>query len=142
MKIDPNLIIGNALGTTPVKKPAAENSFEEMLSGIEKSQIPRVHTYQEQIAQPSALNPYMMTALTTSEHALDLLDGYAQALEDPGLTLRSISPIVDKLEHERDRITSAASMLSDDDPLKVIMNELISTLDSEVIRFRRGDLLS
>ncbi|HDP25600.1 MAG TPA: hypothetical protein ENN34_09160 [Deltaproteobacteria bacterium] len=142
MKIDPNLIIGNTQGGIPHSKPVSGCSFEDVLSAVEGS--PGAHSVKLHGPVPRALvpNPYKITALTVSEEALDLLDGYTQVLANPGSTLRSLSPMVDQLERAGERISTAAAMLSDEDPLKAIMMELTSTLSSEVIRFRRGDLLS
>ncbi|HNR50750.1 MAG: hypothetical protein BWZ01_00253 [Deltaproteobacteria bacterium ADurb.BinA179] len=142
MKIDPNMMIGTVTGMRPdTKSPAAGgSSFETILKDMQDAaatQTRQVHPAL-QVGQPS---PQKFNALNVSGQALDLLDAYARALDDPKLSLKDIAPMVDEMDAVRSAVAEARSFLSDDDPLKGIMADVESTLNSELVRFRRGDLI-
>jgi hypothetical protein len=142
MKIDPNMMIGIVTGkTSDARPPAAGGSaFENVLKGIQKTAETEVHQVQSipEVGHPS---PQKFNALSVSEQAMDLLDAYARALDDPKFSLKDITPMVDEMGAVRSAVAEASSFLSDDDPLKGIMSEVESTLNGELMRFRRGDLV-
>lgn len=140
MKIDPNLIIGTVTGKTPAaKETGLAGVFEDILKDVQKTDAKEMLSVQA-MPQMNQLNPYKVGALTMSEQAIDMLDSYAEALLGPQHTLKSIAPMVDNLDGMKSKLLEASSLLSDDDPLKEIMNDTASTLSGEVMRFRRGDL--
>ena len=87
------------------------------------------------------ISPMRLKGLGMGEQAIELLNGYAQALADPSVTLKSLQPMVDELAGLKDGLDKASGKLSDDDPLKGILKDVGTTIDSEVLRFSRGDLL-
>ena len=140
MKIDPNLIIGAVTGKSPAVKPTGGlGNFEDILMGVQKTDTKEAVSVQS-IPQMSQLNPCKVSALTMSEQAIDMLDEYSKALMDPNCNLKSFAPLVDDLDGMKTKLLEASSFLSDDDPLKGIMNDTASTLLGEVMRFKRGDL--
>lgn len=142
MKIDPNLIIGAITGKkTEIEHSSAGGpSFEDVLEGVQKTEAKE--TSSVQAAYPVDLpSPQKMRALSLSEQALDMLDAYSKGLADSSLSLKSIEPMVEGLSKISSELSNAGSFLSDGDPLKGIIDEVASTLSSEVIRFRRGDLV-
>jgi hypothetical protein len=140
MKIDPNLIIGAVTGKTPAIKPTGGvGNFEDLLKDVQKTDAKEAVSVQS-IPQMNQLNPHKVSALTMSEQAIDMLDTYSKALIDPNCNLKSLAPLVDDLDGMKAKLLDASSFLSDDDPLKGIMNETASTLFGEVMRFKRGDL--
>ncbi len=46
-----------------------------------------------------------------------------------------------ELDEMRSAVLDARSFLSDSDPLSGIMDEVASTLNGEILRYRRGDLI-
>lgn len=142
MKIDPNLIIGAVAGKAAAGKglsTAGTGLFEDILKGVQSDGAPGAqavgHVYR---ADP--VSPQTMRCLSLSEQAVGTLDVYAKRLLDPGVSLKDIAPLVDDLGQLRTEMLDAGSFLSDGDPLKGIMNEVASTLNAEVVRFKRGDL--
>jgi len=140
MKIDPNLIIGAVTGKSPVSRPTGgSGNFEDILIGVQKTDTKEAASIQP-IPQMNQLNPYKVNALTFSEQAIDMLDTYSKALIDPSFNLKSLAPMVEDLDGMRSKLLDAGSFISDDDPLRGIINDTASTLSGEVMRFRRGDL--
>jgi len=140
MKIDPNLIIGAVTGKSPAVKPAGvPGAFEDLLNDVQKSDAKETVSVQS-IPRMDQLNPCKVSALTMSEQAIDMLDEYSKALLDPNCNLKSLAPLVDDLEGMKTKLLEAGSFLSDDDPLKGIMNDTASTMLGEVMRYKRGDL--
>jgi len=140
MKIDPNLTIGG-VGPQKTAKPSGKHgAFEDMLAGIEQKAAPETIPVMP-TASPSAISPMTIKGLGMGEQAIELLDGYALALADPAVSLKSLQPIVNELADLREGLEKTAGALSDDDPLKGILKDVGATLESEVLRFSRGDLL-
>ena len=140
MKIDPNMIIGTVVPETVKRVSGTGGAFEDVLKGLEAdtTAMPdKVHAQFQQVA----VSPQKLTALSTSEDALELLGRYSQAVSDPQMSLKGLAPMVDELESMKSRLDSASSFISDNDPLKGILSEVSSTLYGEVLRFRRGDLI-
>jgi hypothetical protein len=141
MKIDPNMIIGSVTGKISGSRNTAgnEGAFENILNEVGNSA--GKETQNVQASYPvDQLNPQKINALSLSEQALDLLDTYSKGLADPKISLKTLEPMVEDLSQMRSSVLNAGSFLSDDDPLKGIMNDVASSLNSEVMRFRRGDL--
>lgn len=139
MKIDPNLTIGGVSSPVLVKPEGKAGVFEKVLSGIEQTAPPEMIALTSMAG--SSLNPQTLQGLSMGEQAIDLLDGYAQTLTDSSRTLKSITPMVEELAELKPRLDEAAGALSDGDPLKGILQDVSATIESEVMRFARGDLL-
>lgn len=140
MKIDPNLTIGSVCPQNPSKHLGKKGVFEGMLSGIEQKTVSETTPVLSSMAAPM-ISPMTIKGLDMGEQAIELLDGYAQALADPGVTLKSLQPIVDELASLKEGLDKTKGALSDDDPLKGILTDVGTTIESEVLRFSRGDLL-
>ncbi|MBN1634886.1 MAG: hypothetical protein JW920_00125 [Deltaproteobacteria bacterium] len=141
MKIDPNLVIGNMVNAKPGSTPSATAGvFEDMLQGIEKRQVNTSMPVQG--ASPIELiAPHQLGALTVSEQALEMLEEYMNALSDPQCSLKSVASMLDDLGAMKARIGQAGHAVGAHDPLSSIMKELVSTIESEEVRFGRGDML-
>lgn len=140
MKINPNMIIGSVAGTQAKPQGSAKGGFEDLLKGLETEAVNSAGRIGAQFQMPS-ISPAKLSAVSTSEDALELLEKYSQAVADPNLNLKVISPMVDQLEAMKNKVDNAASFIADNDPLKGIMNEVSSTIYGEVLRFRRGELI-
>ncbi|HQG32256.1 MAG TPA: hypothetical protein PLA83_10025 [Deltaproteobacteria bacterium] len=141
MKIDPNMVIGSVTGKISGSRQIAGDgsTFEDILSEIGNTSVKEARSVQASYPVDQ-LNPQKINALSLSEQALDMLDSYSKGLADPNVSLKSLAPMVEDLSRMRSSVLDAGSFLSDDDPLKAIMNDVASTLNGEVMRFRRGDL--
>jgi len=140
MKIDPNLTIGGVEPQKATKPSGRQGAFEDMLSGIEQKTIPETIAVMPSSAV-STISPLTIKGLDMGEQAIELLDGYALALSDPAVSLKSLQPIVNELAGLKQGLDKTVGALSDDDPLKGILKDVGATLESEVLRFSRGDLL-
>ncbi|MCD6570930.1 MAG: hypothetical protein J7L53_09535 [Deltaproteobacteria bacterium] len=144
MKIDPNMIIGKTLGQTSHQKHVSGGAkFEDILQRIEDASgkdISRIspHGITDMISPPQADK---IKSLSISEQALDILDKYNKLLTNPDITLKSLAPIVDDMKIMGKQLNEVSLSLPSDDSLKEIVNDIVSAIDSEVIRFNRGDLI-
>lgn len=140
MKIDPNLTIGGAGPQKATRPSGSTGAFEDMLSGIENKTMTGTIPMMPSPAVPS-ISPLTIKGLDMGERAIELLDGYALALSDPGMSLKRLQPMVNELADLKEGLDKTVAALSDDDPLKGLLKDVGATLESEVLRFSRGDLL-
>jgi len=71
---------------------------------------------------------------------LDLLEGYAQRLADPGATLRQAFDLLEQIGSQTREINKGMSDTQNDDPkLKEIMAHLSTLVELEKIKINRGD---
>ena len=140
MKINPNTTIGSVAGLQVKPQSGAKGAFEDVLKGLETGSMNKAGTIGAQY-QTVLLSPQKLSAVSTGEEAIDLLDTYSKAVSDPNVDLKTISSMVDQLDTMKSKVDNAASFIADNDPLKGIMNEVSSTLYGEVLRFRRGELI-
>lgn len=139
MKIDPNLTIGGVSPSSAMKPAGKAGVFEQVLSGLEQT-APAQTAGLASLGSPM-INPQTLQGLSVGEQAIDLLDGYAQSLNDASRSLKSITPMMEELAELKPKLDEAAGALSDGDPLKGILQDVSATIESEVTRFQRGDLL-
>ncbi len=142
MKIDPNILIGAVTGKTAAGKQSVQggSAFEDVLNNLQDKKTKDAQSVFAPYAAGS-FSPQTMRAVTLSGQAVDMLDAYAKDLADPKVSLKDISSRVEELSEMRSAVLDAKSFLSDSDPLSGIMDEVASTLNGEVMRFRRGDLI-
>lgn len=142
MKIDPNLIIGAVTGKATGSKstPAGgANLFEDILKGVQTNAAAPTQGVSP-LYQVDAVSPQKMKCLSVTDQAVGTLEAYSKSLLDPRTSLKDIAPMVEELGQLRNDVLNAGSFLSDSDPLKGIMNDVASTLNTEVLRFKRGEL--
>ena len=77
----------------------------------------------------------------TAQGALDLLDAFAQALADPGRTLKSMADLVQGLEAEARRIEHLSATLPEGDQGRALLDQIGSRAMIEAIKFNRGDYI-
>ncbi len=140
MKIDPNMTVGAAAPAVGKPRARSGGDFEEILTAVQQTRNIRGEPLQGGLLT-TGVNPAALAAFGASQDALDLLERYRAALEDPMLTLRELEPMVEELGAMRERLDGCASTLAEGDPLRAIVDETSRTLMGEVVRFRRGDLV-
>jgi hypothetical protein len=72
---------------------------------------------------------------------LSRLELFQEALARPGLTLRSLAPLVQALEQDSRHLDSLARSLPADTPLRQIIEEAAALTWTESCKFTRGDYL-
>ena len=79
--------------------------------------------------------------LMAAERALDLLEAYQRALDDPGRSLKSIAPLVQGLEAEAGRLSGIADSLPSGNDLRTVLGDIASRAMIEAVKFNRGDYI-
>ena len=74
---------------------------------------------------------------------LGLLDTYSSKLENPGVSLKNIAPVLEKINENADNLLKESMSLdSEDQALKNIATQTVIAARTEYARFQRGDYLS
>ncbi|MBA3010612.1 MAG: hypothetical protein KKF12_13625 [Proteobacteria bacterium] len=74
---------------------------------------------------------------------LGLLDTYASKLQDPGVSLKSIAPILEQINTKADSLLKESlSLGTDDKGLRDIATRTVVAARTEYVKFQRGDYLS
>lgn len=138
-------------GTKPLRKPgggiagAFHQLLDEQIKGKEKDVKSTSPADLQEIESPVKIPaPESLSGLQKLtgeiEESLDLMETYAAILEDPGKTLKEAGSILDELIDRTSLLTSGLeeSPLNDPDLVRIITH-LISTAQTEKIKFDRGD---
>jgi hypothetical protein len=72
------------------------------------------------------------------EHIVDLLDEYRAQIENPQATLRDISPLVQAMQDEQQKMEPVLTQLGEDDALGRILKQALFTASMEVMKFNGG----
>ena len=79
------------------------------------------------------------SAVDQVENYLNILSDYQEKLGNPDVTLKELSPLVEQMTQEEERLTSILDGLPENDSLKEIANETLVLSSLESIKFNRGD---
>jgi len=140
MKIDPHMTIGKIIeNNIASRRSGTANTFEDLLKKLEPETPSKVSTGNLPGVQ-QGLNPQKIRNISITEQALDLLQKYADMLSTPGITLKDLSSVVDDMNTIKTSLQKVESSLASDDALKGIARDILSTIDSEIIKYTRGDL--
>ena len=72
---------------------------------------------------------------------LDVMDDYARKLGSPRVTLKEMSPLIAKIESEKNDLKELAESLSPMDDMKTLLDEALIRSSVEVIKYNRGDYI-
>jgi len=86
-------------------------------------------------------SPLRLQGTRVAERALDLLEQYQSAMENPRTTLREIHPLVQSLAEEMRSLDQWVEKMSPSDPLREILTEAGILSSIEIEKFNRGDYL-
>lgn len=135
-------------GRRQVAAPAAgfQNSLETALS---RGAAGKVESGQAAaLSEPTGthLNPAIAPSANDiagqTDSLLELLESYADGLENPGATLKDLAPLLDRIEEgARQLMDSADRSSSAGSDLKHIAAQTALTATVEYIKFQRGDYL-
>jgi hypothetical protein len=86
-------------------------------------------------------SPLRLQGTRAAEKALDLLEQYQSAMENPRTTLREIHPLVQSLAEEMRSLDQWVEKMSPSDPLREILTEAGILSSLEIEKFNRGDYI-
>lgn len=72
---------------------------------------------------------------------LDIMDDYAQKLGNPRVTLKEISPLIAKIEAEKDQLKLLSETLPPFDEMRTLLDETLIRSSVEIIKYNRGDYI-
>ena len=131
-------------------EPNQKDDFKDIL----KASVEQSAHHSENIKSSSLANPVSAIrfpslspqnkSLTVErvDNLLNLLDNYRDQLADPKVTLRRIEPVINRIEKEKELLSSVLESLPNEDGLKGIVNRTLITASLEVIRYNRGDYIA
>jgi hypothetical protein len=130
-------------------KARGAGSFETLLSSaIDNKKAVKTHggtvNGLNEITSPSpeVTQPADIVSGKTDD-LLRLLESYSSQLQDPGVTLKSIAPVLENIRDNAGNLLKETGMLSDSDAsLKKIATQTAVTAQTEYLKFQRGDYLS
>ncbi len=145
-----NSINGNAIPRTSRQQsvsPAAgfQDSLENAL--VQKSTGSTQNGQTAALVEPQSLgNPPISSSpseiASRTDSLLDLLDSYADGLENPDTTLKDLSSLVDRIRDDAQLLmTTADNDTSAGSQLKDIAAQTALTANIEYFKFQRGDYL-
>ena len=141
MKIEDLLLLPVNPASSPTSRGGQDN-FAEFLK--------EAMAIKETAAGPQALGgPDLMAGLTPVESdggaqemvetVLSRLEIFQEALARPGLTPKGLSPLVQALEKDSERLESLAQALPKDSTLRQVAEEAAALTWTESFKFKRGD---
>nr|NJM02558.1 hypothetical protein [Desulfobacula sp.] len=73
---------------------------------------------------------------------LDMLEAYASKLDDPGVSLKTIAPVLEEINTEAGGLLKDTQRLTDTDAtLKKVATQTVVAAQTEYLKFQRGDYL-
>ena len=135
----------------PEKNPSAGPTFNEVLKEtVDASSNNDRHTKVATVASAAPTGPVALQAtvrpadgpvIDRIERFIDIMDEYRCKLSDPQCTLKQIQPYLEKMNAERDNMQLLLDDLSDQEPLKDLLNRALVTASTETLKFNRGDYI-
>ncbi|MBW1709776.1 MAG: hypothetical protein JRG97_10575 [Deltaproteobacteria bacterium] len=118
---------------------------KSMAEGSEKSPITPGTGQAAQVAQTAPVGKIVLAGLAESfrhvENTLSLLDRYAEALADPGQTLKQVSGLVKEMEQAADNLKGIGRSLPEGHAVKDLLDRTAITATVEAAKFNRGDYI-
>ncbi len=124
------------------------NAFDSVLSNaLDKTEPAEGETESVALGEISSPGFQLETpsSLVTGKtnKLLELLETYASQLENPGISLKNIAPVLDQINEKADSLLKDTQFLSKEDSgLKTIATQTVVTAQTEYLKFQRGDYLS
>jgi hypothetical protein len=137
-------------GQTQTKPKAGEGSdaFDSVLSNAlgetESAEGETKSTALGEITAPGfELEDPSSVVTGITDKLLGLLDDYASQLENPGVSLKSIAPMLEEINANADSLLDETRFLGEEDSgLKDIATQTVVAARTEYEKFQRGDYLS
>lgn len=125
-----------------IAKP--EKSFENIFSKVQKNLEPQSMAQAGAVMPPPGVPGCGAVEAMASQQAdrlLDLLEKYAQALNDSDKSLKSMSPMVEQMEFEAKAAKGVLLGLDRASELARTVNKVAVYASVEAFKFRRGDYI-
>ncbi len=137
-------------GRKRAEKKFATNRFETLFKEAVKNSSKTGDGHKKQIMVNNMAKMQLNTSspardvstVKRVEKLLDILDEYHQKLGDLKIASKDISPLIVKIESEKENLIPALNSLSDGDKLKGILNQTLVTSSLEILKFNRGDYIT
>jgi hypothetical protein len=125
---------------------AFDKLFSKALDKTEASEMESSSTgLLQEIAAPENLKFISSSDIVSRKTGdlLDMLDSYSASLKNPDVSLKSIAPVLEKINKSAGSLLEEAGQLPEaDSGLKKIATQTIVTAQTEYAKFQRGDYLS
>jgi hypothetical protein len=124
------------------------NAFETLLAGaLDKPEAPEGGTPVSALGEIAAtgFNLESPASLVTgkTDALLSLMDDYASQLGNPDVSLKSIAPVLEKMNADADALIKDTRFLNpEENELKSIATQTAVAAQTEYLKFQRGDYLS
>ena len=138
----------------PEQNKVSDSSFANLLKESQGDQgqtsraVPGVDTFmgnsvigQLMATQQIAHQGGLKTPEAQLEQTLTAMEQYAQALGNPGKTLKDIAPLAEELSQEAGLLSQISQGLAGDNPLKKLSNDTAILATVEAMKFKRGDFV-
>lgn len=114
-----------------------ESEFSEMKTNAPVSGLEEVTPTQVvQIQQPSEI------VSGSTDKLLGMLDDYASQLENSGVSLKQLAPVLEQINEDAEKLLSQTQSLGNANAeLKNIATQAAVTAQAEYVKFQRGDYL-
>lgn len=144
----------SAVGTPKAEKTGGfENVMTQALGQNQAGQTDETEPPGMETTTASALGEIPSTGLYLQDQSaivsektdalLGLLDAYSNKLENPGVSLKSIAPILEQINQKADSLLKeSASLGPGNTDLKEIATQTVVAAQTEYQRFQRGDYVS
>ena len=144
-------IIKNSFAKKTIQR---EQDQKDDFKNVLKASIERTAHHPEKIKSSPLANPVSAiqfhpplseikgATVERVDNLLDLLDKYRNQLADPQVSLRSIEPVINRIEKEKEQLSSVLESLPNEDELKDIVNRTLITASLEVMKYNRGDYIA
>lgn len=138
-----------AAAKTNAAKSKGTDAFESALSkALDKTEAPEMEympTNALREISAADLNIISTSDIVSgkTDKLLEMLDSYSNKLEDPNVSLKTIAPVLEKINENADSLLKDTRGLTDADAgLRNIATQTIVTAQTEYLKFQRGDYLS
>ena len=131
-------------------KAESDNTFAQILDKATDAVHPEAEPKDApcsvtQVARAASckVSPADRQTLQHASKVLDVLEEYTQALKNPQVTLKSIEPIVIRLQQELKGLdVQSTPHLGQHDELAELVNHIAVTAGVEAFKFQRGDYMA
>lgn len=151
MKIIVNNVTKDAVAqkTGQAGKPEA-GKFEALLREAVEEKKTSGSSPAQNLSAPATASPIdtaMLLSLDTTkiidgaERLVGALEEFQTKLANTSITLEDLSPIIEKMDREKNLLLPSLEALPQADPLRGVLNNVLITCSVEAEKFKRGDYL-
>jgi hypothetical protein len=141
MKIDDLIFLPIKPSSSPEPKAGKDNFAQFLNEAValrEKEGAPSALSGPSPVAGAASGDP-VRAVRDMVETVLSRLEIFQEGLSRPGLTLKALSPLLQALEQDSQRLTSLSQSLPEDSPLRRLVDEAAALTWTESYKFKRGD---